>query len=102
VIVATPTRDATGGLATRCQHERRIATLTVHRTRAVLAACSDDPQRWAFGGSVLLRWSQQGTTVVVSVLDWSDASRWSDASHWSEVNQRLVVVLADHLRMVRE
>jgi hypothetical protein len=66
----------------------------------VLVACSDDPQRSAFGGSVLLRWSQQGTVVVVGVLDWSDASRWSDASGWSDVNQRLVVVLADHLRLV--
>ena len=93
-IVATPTRDATGGLALQCQHERRIATPTTHRTRGVLVACSDDPQRSAFGGSVLLRWSQQGTVVVVGVLDWSDASGWSD------VNQRLVVVLADHLRLV--
>jgi hypothetical protein len=52
------------------------------------------------GGSVLLRWSWQGTAVVVSVLDWSDGSRWSDASRWSDVNRRLVVVLADHLRFV--
>ena len=99
-IVATPTRDATGGLALRCRHERRIATPTVQRTRGVLAACSDDPQRSAFGGSVLLRWSQQGTVVVVSVLDWSNASRWSDASGWSDVNQRLAVVVAEHLRLV--
>jgi len=99
-IVATPTRDATGGLALQCQHQRRIATPTTHRTRGVLVACSDDPQRSAFGGSVLLRWSQQGTVVVVGVLDWSDASRWSDASGWSDVNQRLVVALADHLRLV--
>lgn len=93
-IVATPTRDATDWLALQCQHERRIATPTMHRTRSVLAACSDDPQRSAFGGSVLLRWSQQGTVVVVSVLDWSDAGRWSD------VNQRLAVALAEHLRLV--
>jgi hypothetical protein len=99
-IVATPTRAATPGLALQCRHERRIATPTVHRTRGVLAACSDDPQRSAFGGSVLLRWSQQGTVVVVSVLDWSDANRWSDASRWSDVNQRLAVVLAEHLRLV--
>src|SRR6266511_3747853 len=32
-IVATPARDATGGLALQCQHERRIATPTMHRTR---------------------------------------------------------------------
>jgi hypothetical protein len=51
----------------------------------VLAACADDPQRSAIGGSVLLRWSQRGTIGGVSVRDWSDASRWSD------VNQRLAV-----------
>jgi len=94
-IAATPTRDATAGLPLRCQNERQIATPTVHQTRGVLAACSDDPQRSAFGGSVLLRWSQQGTVVVVSVLDWGNASRWSD------VNQRLAVALADHLHLVR-
>jgi hypothetical protein len=93
-IVATPTRDAAAGGALRCQDERRIATPTVHRTRAVLAACFDDPQRSAFGGGVLLRWSAQGTVVVVSVLDWSHASRWSD------VNQRLAVAVANHLRLV--
>jgi hypothetical protein len=38
------------------------------------------------GGSVLLRWSQQGTAVVVSVLDWSDGGRWSEGK------QRVVVV----------
>jgi len=94
-IAATPTRDVTAGLPLRCQNERQIATPTVHQTRGVLAACSDDPQRSAFGGSVLLRWSQQGTVVVVSVLDWRNASRWSD------VNQRLAVALADHLHLVR-
>jgi hypothetical protein len=99
-IVATPTRDTTGERALQCQDERRIATPTVHRTRGVLAACFDDPQRSAFGGSVLLRWSQQGTVVVVSVLDWGNASRWSDTSRWSDVNQRLAVALANHLRLV--
>jgi hypothetical protein len=55
-----------------------------------------EPRRrtWAIGhhaqepASVLLRWSQQGTFVLLSVLGSSD------------VNQRLVVTLADHLRLV--
>jgi hypothetical protein len=98
-VAATPTRDTVGGLALRCQDEHWIATPTVHRTQGVLAACLDDPQRSALGGSVLLRWSQQGTIVVVGVLDWSNASRWSDASRWSEVNQRLAVAVANHLRL---
>jgi hypothetical protein len=97
-IVATPTHDATGGLALRCRDERRLAAPAVHRARAVMAACFDDPQRSAFGGSVLLRWSQQGTLVVVSVLDWSNASRWSDSSRWRDVNRRLAVALAGHMR----
>jgi hypothetical protein len=99
-VAATPTRDAVGGLALRCQEEHWIATPTVHRTRGVLAACGDDPQRSALGGSVLLRWSEQGTIVVVAVLDWSSAGHWSDPSRWSEVNQRLAVAVADHIRLV--
>jgi hypothetical protein len=99
-ILAAPSGDASGRRALECGRERRIATPTAHPARRVLAVCSDDPQRSALGGSVLLRWSRQGTAVVVSVLDWSDGSRWSDASRWSDVNRRLVVVLADHLRFV--
>lgn len=38
--------------------------------------------------SVLLHWSEQGTFVVLGVVGSS------------EVNQRLVIVLADHLRLV--
>jgi hypothetical protein len=99
-VAATPTRDATGGLALRCQDEHWIATPTVHRTRGVLAACVDDPQRSALGGSTMLRWSERGMIMVVSVLDWSNASRWSDSSRWSGVNQRLAVVVANHVRLV--
>jgi hypothetical protein len=98
-VVATPAHGAAGGLAFQCRDERRIATPTVRRTRGVMAACFDDPQRSAFGGSVLLRWSQQGTVVVVSVLDWSNASVWSDSSRWSGVNQRLAVALANHMHL---
>ncbi|HEX8929030.1 MAG TPA: hypothetical protein VGA45_08970, partial [Actinomycetota bacterium] len=99
-ILAAPAGDASGRRALGCGRERRIATATAPAARRMLAVCSDDPQRSALGGSVLLRWSRQGTAVVVSVLDWSDGSRWSDASRWSDVNRRLVVVLADHLRFV--
>jgi hypothetical protein len=99
-IVATPTRDATRRRAVRCQNERRIATPAVHRTRGVLVACLDDPHLLVLGGSVLLRWTEQGTVVVVGVLDWRDASPWTDASRWSAVNQRLAVVLANHTRLV--
>jgi hypothetical protein len=37
---------------------------------------------------------EAGHFVVVSVFDWSNASRWS------QVNQRLVVALANHVRLV--
>jgi hypothetical protein len=60
----------------------------VHGARAVLATCSDDPHGSFFGNSVLLRWSQRGTLVVVGVPGHSG------------VNQRLVVALADHLHLV--
>jgi hypothetical protein len=97
-VVATPARGAAGTRALRCLAERRITALTVHRVPGVLAACQDDPRSSALGGSVLLRWSERGTAVVVSVLDWSDAGSWSDRSRWSEVNRRLAVALASHVR----
>ena len=99
-VAATPVRDTPAAGALRCRDERRIATPTVHRIAAVLAACRDDPRRSALGGSVLLRWSERGTTAVVGVLDWSDAGSWSDGSQWSGVNQRLAVALASHVRFV--
>jgi len=49
-----------------------------------LASCPEGPS-----GSVLLCWSEQATFVMAGVLGFS------------EVNQRLVVVLADHVRLVR-
>ncbi len=88
-IVAAPTIGESGRLDPRCREEHQLATLTTHGTRAVLAACADDPQRSFFSGSVLLRWSEQGTSLVVSVLGHG------------EVNQRLVAAVADHLRLVR-
>jgi hypothetical protein len=85
LIVATPTH---GSVGLQCPSERPIATPTVQQTRAVLTACQDDAP-WVLGGSLRLRWSQHDTLVVVSVPGPSDA------------NQRLVVAVADHLRLVR-
>ena len=90
VVVARPAHDAAGWSALGCRHERQLATPIVQGAPAVLAACLDDPRGASFslGGSVLLRWSQQGTLVTVSVRGHS------------QVNQRLVVALADHLHLV--
>jgi hypothetical protein len=59
----------------------------VHRIRAVLAACPHDPPS-VLGGSVLVRWSERGTVVVVTTPGAGG------------VNERLVVTLADHVRLV--
>jgi hypothetical protein len=88
-IDAGPTHGAAGRLPLRCRNARRIATPTVHQTRAVLATCPEAGQQSSWGGTMLLRWSQQGTLVVVTVYGWSD------------VNQRLVVAVANQLRLVR-
>jgi hypothetical protein len=100
VVAATPAPGTIGGSALQCRREHWLATPTVRRNRGVLAACLDDPHRSAFGGSVLLRWWERGTLVVVSVLDWSNAGQWSDSSRWSDVNRRLVAALANHIRLV--
>jgi len=86
-IAAMPTRDATGGRALHCQDERRIATPTVHRVRAVLAACPQATPS-VLGGSVLLRWWERGTLVEVSTPGAGG------------VNQRLLATLADHVHLV--
>jgi hypothetical protein len=88
LIVATPNRGAAGGLAAPCPHERRIAAPTVQGTRAVLAACPEPGQASSYGGTVVLRWEARGTLAAVILMGWS------------EVNQRLVVTLAQHLRLV--
>jgi hypothetical protein len=85
LIMATPT-SGSGGL--RCPGERPIATPTVQQTPAVLTVCQAEAP-WVLGGSVRLRWSHHDTVVVVSTPGPSDA------------NQRLVVAVADHLRLVR-
>jgi hypothetical protein len=90
VVVAVTAQGLAGNPALRCRNERQIATPTVQGIPAVLAACVDDPRGayFSLGGFVLLRWSQQGTLVTVSVHGHS------------EVNQRLVVALADRLHLV--
>jgi hypothetical protein len=85
LLFATPTRGS-GGL--QCPGEHLIATPTVQQTRAVLTACQDEAPS-VLGGSVRLRWSQHDTVVVVSVPGPTDS------------NRRLVVAVADHLRLVR-
>jgi hypothetical protein len=60
---------------------------TVHGIWATLAACPKDPPS-VLGGSVLVRWSEQGTFVVVTTPGSGEA------------NQRLVMALADHVRLV--
>jgi hypothetical protein len=90
VVVAVTARGLADDPALRCRNERQLATPTVQETPAVLAACVDDPRgaHFSLGGHVLLRWSQQGTLVTISVRGHS------------KVNQRLVVALADHLHLV--
>jgi hypothetical protein len=85
LITVTPPYGSAG---LQCPGERPIATPTVQQTRAVLTTCQDDAP-WVLGGSLRLRWSQQDTLVVVSVPGPSDS------------NQRLVITVADHLRLVR-
>jgi hypothetical protein len=90
VVVAVTAQGLAGDPALGCRNERQIATPTVQGTPAVLAACLDDPRgaHFSLGGHVLLRWSQQDTLVTISVRGHS------------EVNQRLVVALADQLHLV--
>jgi hypothetical protein len=86
-IAAWPTRDGTSRPDLECRAERRIATPSVHRIQAVLAACPEDPPS-VLGGRVLVRWSERGTFVVVTTPGSG------------EVNQRLVMALADHAHLV--
>jgi hypothetical protein len=83
-IYAATSAEAASRTPLPCSNERRLATPTVHNTAAVLATCHDAQEP----DSVLLRWSHQGTFVLLSLLGAT------------EVNQRLVVALADHLRLV--
>ena len=80
---ATPA-EAANGPPLQCLNEQRTATPTVHNTPAVLATCHDVQEPV----SVLLHWSEHGTFVILGVLGSS------------EVNQRLIVALANHLRLI--
>jgi hypothetical protein len=86
-IVAMPAPGEPDRRGLRCPAEYRIGMPTVHRVRAVLAVCPHDPPS-VLGGSVLVRWSERGTVVVVTTPG-------SGA-----VNQLLVIALADHVRLV--
>jgi hypothetical protein len=90
VVVAVTAQGLAGDPALGCRNERQLATPTVQGTPAVLAACLDDPRgaHFSLGGHVLLRWSRQNTMVTISVRGHS------------QVNQRLVVALADQLHLV--
>jgi len=84
-ITASLTRQPTGFVNLACQTERRIATVRVHGSRAVLVGCPG----WSSSGQVTLRWSQAGTRISVSLQGAS------------VVNQQLAIALATHLRLVR-
>jgi hypothetical protein len=90
VVVAVTAQGLADDPALRCRNERQLATPTVQGIPVVLAACLDDPRgaHFSLGGFVLLRWSQQGTLVTIS------------AHGHSQVNQRLVLALADQLLLV--
>jgi hypothetical protein len=89
VVMATPRRsndprppnDRLG-----CYADHRVARSTVHDTQAVLLRC---PTGSALNsGHTLVRWSQGGVDMAVSLHGWS------------ELNQRLVLLLAAHTRPI--
>jgi hypothetical protein len=84
-ITAAPIRQPTGGVNLACQTERRIATVRVQGSRAVLVGCPG----WSSSGQVTLRWSHAGTRISVSLQGAS------------VLNQHLARALATHLRLVR-
>jgi hypothetical protein len=69
-----------------CYGARRIGAPRIHAASAVLVTCQ--PASETHGGHVLLRFGVDGTVVAVSLHGWST------------LNQRLVVQLALHLRLV--
>jgi hypothetical protein len=84
-ITASPTRQPTGGVNLACETERRIATVRVQGSRAVLVGCPG----WSSSGQVTLRWAQAGARISVSLQGAS------------VVNEQLLIALATHLRLVR-
>ena len=68
-----------------CYADHPVATATVHGTRAVLLRC---PTGSALNsGHILVRWSQRGIDMAVSLHGWS------------ELNLRLVLLLAAHAHL---
>jgi hypothetical protein len=86
-ISAAPTRKSTAAIdrGVACETERRIATVRVQGSRAVLVGCPG----WSSSGQVTLRWTQ--SSVLISV----------NLQGASVVNQQLLIALAEHLRLVR-
>jgi hypothetical protein len=82
-ITASPTRQPPGVNPT-CETERRIATVRLQGTRALLVGCPGESS----SGQVTLRWSQAGAQISVSLQGAS------------VVNQQLLIALAKHLRPV--
>jgi hypothetical protein len=80
-ITASPTRQPTA-VNPPCETERRIATVRVQGTRAVLVGCPG----LSSSGQVTLRWTQAGSWISVSLQGAS------------VVNQQLLIALATHLR----
>jgi hypothetical protein len=83
VIVAAPS-PTDGQLG--CFGQQRMATVKVNNHQAVLLRCPMGSE--LNSGHVLVRWSQQGVVMVVSLHGWST------------LNQQLVLVLAEHLRLL--
>lgn len=69
-----------------CEGERPIAFVRVRGRDGRLYQCP--PGSGLYGDSVLVRWQEQGTILVVGL------------SGTSSLHQRLVVTLANHLRLV--
>ena len=89
VIMATPRRPndpRPPNEVLGCYAEHPVATATVHGTRAALLRC---PTGSALNsGHTLVRWSQRGVDMAVSLHGWS------------ELNQRLVLLLAAHAHLL--
>ncbi len=83
---------ATGGrpqFPLACIGERMVATVKVHGMPARLLQCPSNSHGFSLhGGGVLLRWSQRGVVVMVSLQGWTP------------LNQRLVQALAAHLQFM--
>ena len=86
-ISAAPAPKSTAAIdrGVACETERRIATVRVQGSRAVLVGCPG----WSSSGQVTLRWTQSGVLISVNLQGAS------------VVNQQLLIALAEHLRLVR-